>query len=581
MPDTATLARRAVTLEAGPDIVISDGRTVLVRLVKYGVPADVTDDGGRSFYSETFAPGAVRAQIGALVYREIPRAGDPHFDKPKLVGQIAGFRSTNDGAYAEVRISDSTDGRDLLADIDAGIMRHVSMEFDAPTLPRPGSRATGPITHTDAVVMGLLFTNVPQSPGADVLGRRSIPGENPMSETPVAGPFKGSIEGNIDGTIMTPDPVVAPDPNAPADPNAGRAYQPAAARAVPSPSAAPPPAHSQRQTAGTRFESFGEFAHAAAFGTAQVSEDERAMCFRSLNMARHGRGRAYRALEQATTADVTGLLQTQWILEIVDLMRSYTPTLNAFSTRPLPDKGLTISRPIITQGPLVAKQAADGAALASNKVEIVPSNFTVDTYGGGQEMTIATMQRTEPSYLDAVMRLYAVAMSKQLENAVAAQVLADANNVNAAIDLNVAADADLQIAFTAACVPFLTNLGRLPEFALISVALWTRMANAVGSDGRPLFPTVSPFNPTGSVSYTSPDGQVRDLPFRVAPGLDLTGAIQTAVVGVPEAFETMVGNVQTLQVDVPETLVHGLAVFEFAAFGVIDAAGLVQLLPNP
>jgi hypothetical protein len=580
MTDTATLtALRAVALDEAPAKVDGDGRTVMVRLVKYGVAATVTDDGGRSYYVEQFAPGSVRAEIGSLVYREIPRSGDPHFDRPKLVGKISGFRSTDDGAYAEVRISSSTDGADLLADIDDELVRHVSMEFDAPTLPKAGTRAAGPVVHVDAVVHGLLFTNVPQSPGADVLGRRSTPGETTMSETPVAGPFKGTIDGNIDGAIMTPDPVDPIDPNASVDPNAQRAapQQTSGAQRT-APQLAP--AAGARGMPRSRFESFGEFAHAAAFGEAKVSTDERDMVYRALNMARAGR-RGYRATELATTADVTGLLQTQWVNRIVDLMRAYTPTVNSFSSDPLPDKGLTIARPVIGDRPTVAIQPGDGGLLVSNKVTVVPANWTVNTYGGGQDMTIATMQRTEPAYLDTVMGLYATEMAKALELAVATAVVAAADDTNAVIDLAEAADTDIQTAFTAACLPFLTSLGRLPEFALISVKLWQRMANAVGTDLRPLFPTVSPFNPVGSVSLTSPDGQVRDLPFRVAPAIEPTGLVSMAIVGVPEAFGTMIGNTQTLQADVPETLLHNLAVFEFAAFGKIDAAGLVQIKPVP
>jgi hypothetical protein len=572
-------AVRAVALEARrPDTPAGDGRTVMVRLVRYGVASRVSDDGGRSHYMETFAPGSVRAQDGALVYLETPRSQNPHLDRPALVGRIVGYRSLDDGAYADVRIADTGPGRDLLAMIDDRLMQHVSMEFDAPTLPRAGQRADT-VVHTEATVTGLLFTNTPQSTGADVLGRRAQPttGDTAMSETPVAGPFKGTIEGNIDGSLMTPDPVAPVDPNAAPDPNAGRAAPaPAAGRATVTVGQVATGQRSTARRAVTRFESFGQFAHAAAFGAAQVSVEERESVFRALNMARTGRG--MRALDVADTGDVTGLLQTQWIFDIIDLMRAYTPTVNAFSSRPLPANGLVISRPVIKVRPAVGKQSADGAALTSTKAEFEPANFNVDTYGGGQEMTIATIQRTDPAYLEAVMRLYAVEMAKAIEAAAAAAVAAAADSVNTVIDLATSADTDLQTAFTASCLPFLTGLGRLPEFALISVGLWQRMANAVDGNDRPLFPTVSPFNPAGSLSLTSPDGQVRDLPFRVAPGI-ATGSDQFAVVAVPEAFETMVGNVQTLQADVPETLVHGMAVFEFAAMGVVDGAGLVQISP--
>lgn len=392
-------------------------------------------------------------------------------------------------------------------------------------------------------------------------------------------PVAGEISGQV---TITPE---AP-PDAPADraelETAGRALA-AQNQMQQTPPARVAPSLGQRATTvpvGQRFDSFGDFAHAAAFGSARVSQDERDTVYRALNAARHN-GRGYRATELATTADVTGLLQTQWVFQIIDLVRAYTPTVNAFSSSPLPPEGLVVSRPVIVDRPVVAKQAGDGVLLGSNKATIVPANWTVDTYGGGQNMTIATIQRTNPAYLEAVLRLYAVEMAKALELAAATAVVAAADDTNAVIDLAEAADTDLNTAFTASCLPFLTNLGRLPEFALISVKLWQRMANAVGTDNRPLFPTVSPFNPVGSVSFNAPDGSVRDLPFRVAPAIEPTGLVSMAIVGVPEAFGTMIGNMQTLQADVPETLVHNLAVFEFAAMGKIDAAGLVQIKPVP
>ena len=568
MTETATLtALRAVQLDEAP-AKTGDGRTVLVRLVKYGVDAEVTDDGGRSYYVESFAPGSVRAELGSLVYREIPRSGDPHFDRPKLVGKISGFRSSDDGAYAEVRISSSTDGNDLLADLDEGLVRHVSMEFDAPTLPKRGTRATDPVVHRDAVVHGLLFTNVPQSPGADVIGRRSQQEQTNMSETPVAGPFKGQIEGNIDGNIITPDPVAPPDPNDPNamfDPNAGRATPVQAQNVAPAQRVAPSlqPAGASRAVpaAFSRFRSFGEFAQACAYGTQRVSLEERDL--------------VYRALQQAALADVTGLIQTVWQSEIVDLMRLYTPVIDAFQSMPLPDKGMTVAFPTVAQRPLAAKQTAEAAALGTRKVQITPTNVTVDVYGGGQEMGIATIQRTDPSYLDMVMRLYVMEMARAVDAAATAAVMTASIVTNAAIEMG-NTDALIAAAFTAACLPFLTNLGRLPDFALINTVMWQKLANAVDTTGRPLYPTVSPFNPYGSVSLQTPDGQVRDLPFRVAPAIGV--ATEVAIVGVKEAFVSMVGPIQNLQADIPETLVHQMAVFEFAAFGALQTAGLQKII---
>ena len=537
---------RALTMD--PTVArTGDGRTIEVRLVTYNTQARVTDDGGRTFYQESFAPGSVRCEVDAPVYVEVPRSLDPHRDAPPLVGRIVGYRSTADGCYADVRIADSIDGRDLLALVDEKVMRHVSIEFDAPSIPTAG-RSAGPVVHTSATVTGLLFTNRPQAPGADILGRRSQ-GDPTMTE------------------VATPE---APAPVAPVAPAPVVEPAPTALRAVPGVTTLPPPAlpgdvlnrmPEQLPPVVSRFRSFGEFVHAASFGSARVSIEERET--------------VYRALSQATTADATGLIQTQWIARIIDLVRKYTPVIESFDQGPLPDKGLTISIPKVTQRPVIAKQAAQGGVVGGQKVIIAPVNYTVDPYGGGQEMSVTVMQRSEPAYLDQVMRLYAIEMARQLETAVATALWTASSTVNAAIEMG-NTDALIAPAFTAACLPFLNGLDRLPEFALLNTVMWQKMANAVGTDGRPLFPTVSPFNPVGTVSLTTPEGSVRDLHFRVAPKMG--GATARAVVGVPEAWVTMIDSIQTLQVDVPETLIHQMSVFEFAAFGVTDATGLQTIV---
>jgi hypothetical protein len=541
----------------------SDGRTVEVRLAHWMNPAKVSD--GRVTFTEQFASNSITVIPDAPVYRERPRTGNPHLDQPMLVGRIEGYRSAPDGCYATVRIADSVDGRDLLALVDEKVIRHVSIEFDSPALATAG-RATGVVTHTQAIVAGLLFTQNPQVPGADVVGRRANQGDPAMPDTDTTTPTIDPVPAPA-AAAAAPAPVTDPNPAAPglrAVPGVGSLGN------LPADAANQLPAGFRAEiracdAAASRFGSFGEFAHAASIGRSRISTEESDL--------------VYRALAQASTADTTGLIQTQWIFDVIDLVRKYTPIIEAFDQAPLPEKGLTVARPKVTQRPTTAKQAAQGAALSSQKVIIAPVNYSVDPYGGGQEMSLSTMQRTEPAYLDQVLRLYGVEAARNLETAVGAALVTASTAVNASIEMANTA-ADIQIAFTAACVPFLNNLDRLPEFALINVPLWQRMVNAVDSQGRALYPTLSPFNPSGTIAMTTPEGQIRDLRFRVAPKLGVAaGPGGRAIVGVPEAWVSMLGGLQTLQADVPETLIHQMSVFQFASFGVTDAAGL-QLITD-
>jgi hypothetical protein len=524
---------RALQAAGSPTLIAGDGRTVRVRLVAWDTPSQVTDDGGRTWYREQFTRGGLQVPPDTLI-----GATADHFGEP--VGRIVAAETLDDGLYADVRMSATSTADDQLALIDDGLLS-VSVEFDDEL----GHAAPGElVTRADAVVTGLAFTHYPQHTTAAVIGRRSHRGEPPMDPEDI----------NPPAPELAPEPTLEPEPAPVVD---HQRSHPAPRRPDPTPAGAGGPA----ALAQTRFRSLGHFVHEAAAGRVPVDE----------------RMRFYRALSAATTADIGGLLQVQWINEVIDLIRPSMPTVQAFSQRPLPDSGTSISRPIVTQRPAVAKQTTQNAAvgaggIGSQKVTIGTANWTVDVYGGGQEMSLTTLLRSDPAYLDQVIRLYSVEMARKLETDVVAAVVAAADDVNTtAIELP-NTDATLQNAFIDAADVILGAIDRLPTLAVINRKMWVKLAKAVDSTGRPLFPGVSLFNPVGSMDLGKLDGEVRSLKFFVAP--KMANVREQAVVGVPEAFETMLGPIQTVQNDVPETLTHQHAVFQFASFGKVDASGL-------
>ena len=535
--------KRRSRLAAAPPHVEGDGRTVVVRLTAWDTPEDVTDDGGRTWYRERFARGSIRLPVG--ISPGVREHGGP------TVGRVVALDDDGTGPVATIRVADTADGRDVLALVDEEALS-VSMEFDEDEPFGPIS-AGAEVEHTDVVLAAVAFTDQPQHTHAAVLARRSHRKDPTMDEDQDQTTDTG--DAGDDQTTDTGDAGAGDDTTT---------RERSTRRTTPRPVAGPPRAgagnDARRRAVVGRFRSFGEFALAAANGTLEVEE----------------RQRYYRALQYADTADTTGLVQTQWIAEVIDLVRAATPTVQAFSQRPLPDKGFTVSQPTVSQRPTVGKQAAQGDAISSQEVRIVPTSWTVETYGGGQGMSVQALLRTDPSYLDEVMRLYAIEMGLQLETDVVAAVLAAADDVHAAVELPNTA-VDFQDAFVDASALILgsAGLGRMGEVAVLNIPMWVKLAKAKDSTGRPLFPGVSMTNPQGSMDLTTTTGEVRSLQWFVAPKMATTRA--KAVVGIRDAFRTMIGAPQTLQADVPSTLQHERAVFQFAAFGKVDARGLVLI----
>ena len=125
-PERAVLLR---TFDA--DITVGDGRTIDVRIVPYGVSADVTDDGGRTVYREEWVAGAFDDQLVAghrlkvmLNFQHLPGIAN-------VIGRGVALRSEPDGLHGSFRMSSTQDGDKALELVNDGILDSVSLEARA------------------------------------------------------------------------------------------------------------------------------------------------------------------------------------------------------------------------------------------------------------------------------------------------------------------------------------------------------------------------------------------------------------------------------------------------------------------
>ena len=501
-----------------------DGRTVTVRLVPWDRPQPVADRAGRSQYVETFVRGGLQVDLDrVLVERE--------HDGP-IVGLLTEVDDREDGLYGTIRMSRSAVGTDTLADIEARILRSVSVDFLDSPVP-PGAQT---VIRSAAQLRRVAFVMEPAL-DAPVLSIRSLP-QPPEGEP-----------------AMETDPIIEEEA-APAPEVAEVVEQRSAPRTAPSVHIA------QRTAAPPRFDSLGAFARAAAFG--EIASDDLE--------------RYQRALADVLTSDSAGMIQEQWITEVIDLARTYTPTVNSWRSRPLPSAGMSISQPIVTTRPTVAEQATQKSEVDSTTPVIDTVQWAIDTYAGGNDVSIQLIRRAQPDYLTELMRLY----TRELAQAVNAAALT-ALNAAAAVGVSgntaleyVDADTfdelviDASGAFMAA-----TALRRPAELMALSVDLWKALGKAKDAEGRPLYPSINPMNSNGTFTASSTAGSISSIAWYVEP--DLGGGIK-GVIGVREAFVTALGPIGTMTADVPAKLGRDVAMYQEAAFGAADASGLVQIV---
>lgn len=320
------------------------------------------------------------------------------------------------------------------------------------------------------------------------------------------------------------------------------------------------------------FQTWGDYARALAAGdVAPGTIDALDRLTRDYEGQQRARIDGRRALADSTTANLGGILPPTWLTDIVDFIGTARPLISAFSTRPLPPSGMTVNFPQVTVRPLIGKQTAEKGAAASRATVIVPGSAPVDTYGGGEDISVQAIQRTDPSYLAIVNELYAEQMAISMDVAACVLVLAGATGPAGTLSL-ATKGADIATVLAAAGKAALSAHATLDTWVM-GLDVWAYVVGAVDSAGRPLFPNVGPANPVGDSMVTSATGNARGLTFVADPNM----APASSIAGDSRAFTSLLGGVQTLRADNPAQLGVDFAVYEFASFALRRPSALTKI----
>jgi HK97 family phage major capsid protein len=340
--------------------------------------------------------------------------------------------------------------------------------------------------------------------------------------------------------------------------------------AVPASGGRPPARRDSVPAPADTFRSWGDFASAQARGEVPAEQRDAINTAALDFMIEHAR-----AFVDVTTADVPGIVPPIWIRTIADTISAAQPFITAFSQLPLPDVGMTLTYPKIATRPLVGKQTTEKTEVPSRKTTITSATSNVVTYGGGEDVSVQVLQRTDPAYLGLMLELYAEAMA----------IVCNTDAINFALGafgatIGIGSDPTGWNAALANVVAGILTTSRLmPDTFVMGTDMWAAFAGATDPDGRPLFPNASPMNPLGQTSLDSTAGNVRGMTFVVDPMMPP----DTGIIGARSAMTSLLGSVQTLSGDNVAKLGRDYAVFRFAAFIARrpDAAAVVSITTGP
>jgi phage head maturation protease len=276
-----------------------------------------------------------------------------------------------------------------------------------------------------------------------------------------------------------------------------------------------------------------------------------------------------RALADAITSDVPEIVRPAWLADIRGIMDRGRPTITAFGRASLPESGMAIAWPTFDGDfeDRVGEQVAQKTDIVSKKLVLGESGATLKTYAGGVDISWQLIQRSSPSYRDAVIRIISIAYSLVTDRVMAAAVeAAAADGPAVAANPNAAA---IAAALFEASGMVEDAVGQPANFVLAGTNAWLTIASSQGLVPAPY----GTQNVSGTADARSLQVNVSGLPIIRDRNLDP----DTALVSSGITADWLEDGPRTAQQDVVAKLGTDVAVWGIGAPAIFIPTGIVKL----
>ena len=459
---------------------------------------------------ESFAQGAIDA--AEVVGRPLAW----RHDEP--IGVITEASNEPDGLYITAELLDTTQGRDAALLAKRGAVKGLSIGFQP--LQSKWNRAKTAVTHTAAKVLETSLTHMPAYPTA---GIASVREEQPMSEvieaevreTPAidveAREAIADVRSKLDAIVHVAEPV-----------------------------------HPLAQ-----YRSFGEYVKAVYDGAEE------------------------RALEVSNLADAPGLVPPVWLRDIKGVLDRGRPCINAIGG-PLSaaGAGLTVNWPYFdgNLANIVAVQAAENDEVNSVDIDIKKGTANLATYAAGNRLTMQVIERTDPSYVTAHMRIMMGAYGTETDFAFQAGLWA---NDTAGMDYDFSADttgAAFVEAVWAAAADVETATGQPAEVVYVNSTVYKKLGgwSAFQAQNYPVQ------NVGGTIDGRTGRASVMGLPIVKASNFAVDET-QDAIVTNRAACGFFEDGPRTISQDIAANLGRDVSIYGYGVFAAFIPAGIVGI----
>jgi acyl-coenzyme A thioesterase PaaI-like protein len=276
------------------------------------------------------------------------------------------------------------------------------------------------------------------------------------------------------------------------------------------------------------------------------------------------------------TTDTAGLLPVPVVGPVYNNINYLRPVVSNIGARAMPlASGKTFNRPEITTHTSVAQQSTELTTLSSTTMVVSSNIVTRLTFGGTVLVSEQDVDWTDPASVDIILQDLAGQYADATDNYAADQLL---SNTSASIGPQDWTSPEEVIAgiYTAARTISLTS-NILPTHMFVDPYRWTALGTLTDTSGRPLFPSVAPYNALGQQTATTWNGNPLGLTLVVDKNFAQNTCIVGTAAGAYAGYEIYENQRGLIAIDKPEVLGRQISFRGYFATLMIDATKFVKI----